>query len=122
MKSRLPEGGWELPRVLLNFVKRSLLSAGIRAFSERFLAPCLRIQKFRSRRPDLSANPASRPLQLIRKDKGSVIRFRGDASDGDDHGCEGDFGKEICCAAERRGTRATRSADTQRQERSPTLS
>jgi hypothetical protein len=38
-----------------------------------------------------------------------VIRFRRDASDGDDHGCEGDFGKEICCAAERRGTRATRS-------------
>src|ERR1035437_9614603 len=47
----------------------------------------------------------SRPLQLICKDKGSVIRFRGDASDGDDHGCEGDFGKEGCCAAERRGTR-----------------
>src|SRR5664280_1065981 len=63
----------------------------------------------------------SRPLQLICKDKGSVIRFRRDASDGDDHGCEGDFGKEICCAAERRGTRATRSADTKRQERSPTL-
>src|ERR1019366_7358414 len=68
-----------------------------------------------------SCRVTSRPLQLICKDKGSVIRFRRDASDGDDHGCEGDFGKEICCAAERRGTRATRSVDTKRQERSPTL-
>ena len=24
-----------------------------------------------------------------------MIRFRRDASDGDDHGCQGDFGKEI---------------------------
>src|ERR1035441_8269029 len=52
----------------------------------------------------------SRSLQLICKDKGSVIRSRGDASDGDDHGCEGDFGKEVCCAAERRGTRTDRKS------------
>src|SRR5215467_11889419 len=25
--------------------------------------------------------------------------------EGGDHGCEGDFGKEVCCEAERRGTR-----------------
>lgn len=30
-----------------------------------------------------------------------MIRFRREASDGEDHGCEGDFGKEVCCAAER---------------------
>jgi hypothetical protein len=35
-----------------------------------------------------------------------VIRFRQQTSDGGDHGCEGDFGKEICCTAEWRGTRA----------------
>src|ERR1700683_3928480 len=64
---------------------------------------------------------ASRSLQSICKDRDFVIRFGRDASDGDDHDCEGNFGKEICCAAERRGTRATRSADTKRQERSPTL-
>ena len=42
-----------------------------------------------------------------------MIRFRREASDGEDHGCQGDFGKEVCCAAERRGTRATRNADKQ---------
>src|SRR5713101_7917900 len=46
-----------------------------------------------------------------------MIRFGREASDGEDHGCQGDFGKEVCCAAERRGTRATPSADKQRQER-----
>ena len=45
-----------------------------------------------------------------------MIRFRRNAGDGDDHGCEGDFGKEVCRAAERRGTRAAGGADTQRQE------
>jgi hypothetical protein len=30
-----------------------------------------------------------------------MIRFRRDADDGDDHGYEGDFGKEVCRAAER---------------------
>src|SRR5260221_1938639 len=34
-----------------------------------------------------------------------MIRFGRNAGDGGNHGCEGDFGKEICCAAERRGTR-----------------
>jgi hypothetical protein len=33
---------------------RILVSAGVYAFRWRFLAPCLRIQKFRSRRPALS--------------------------------------------------------------------
>src|SRR5665811_332880 len=61
----------------------------------------------------------SRVLQLICKDKDFVIRFCRGASDGDDHGCQEDFGKEVCCAAERRGTRATRNADTKRQERGP---
>src|SRR3981081_2894135 len=42
----------------------------------------------------------SRSLQPIRKDL--VIRFRQQTSDGGDHGCEGDFGKEICCTADRR--------------------
>jgi hypothetical protein len=44
---------------------------------------------------------ASRPLQLICKDGDFVIRFGRNASDGDEHGCEGDFGKEICRAVER---------------------
>jgi hypothetical protein len=30
-----------------------------------------------------------------------VIRFGRNAGDGDDHGYEGDFGKEVCRAAER---------------------
>ena len=30
-----------------------------------------------------------------------MIRFRRTVGDGGDHGCEGDFGKEVCCAAER---------------------
>ena len=30
-----------------------------------------------------------------------MIRFRRNTGDGDDHGCEGDFGKEVCGAAER---------------------
>src|SRR5262245_60776783 len=47
---------------------------------------------------------ASRPLQPIRKDL--VIRFRRQTTgEGGNHGCEGDFGKEVCCEAERRGTR-----------------
>src|SRR5271168_3364213 len=60
---------------------------------------------------------ASRPLRSSCKDDDFVIRFRRDAGDGGNHGCEGDFGKEVCCAAERRGTRASRRADTQGQER-----
>ncbi len=44
----------------------------------------------------------SRPLQLICKDMFFVIRFRRDASDGDNHGDQGEFGKEIYCALERR--------------------
>jgi putative ABC transport system substrate-binding protein len=45
---------------------------------------------------------ASRPLQPIRKDL--VIRFRRQRlGEGGNHGCEGDFGKEVCCEAERRG-------------------
>lgn len=43
----------------------------------------------------------SRSLQSICKDMDFMIRFRREASDGEDHGCEGDFGKEVCCAAER---------------------
>ena len=43
----------------------------------------------------------SRSLQLICKDMDFMIRFRCEASDGGNHGCEGDFGKEVCCAAER---------------------
>ena len=35
---------------------RILVSVGVRAFWWRFLAPCLRIQKFRSRRPGSGAN------------------------------------------------------------------
>src|ERR1035441_3436318 len=69
-----------------------------------FRSLALGVEASRSR--ESAAVRTSRPLQLICKDKGSVIRSRGDASDGDDHGCEGDFGKEVCCAAERRGTRA----------------
>src|SRR5580693_4423597 len=68
----------------------------------------------RSRRK--SASP-SRSLQLICKDEDFVIRFRREASDGGDHGCQGYIGKEVCCAAERGGTRASRSADTKGQER-----
>src|ERR1700687_4268069 len=57
---------------------------------------------------------ASRSLQSICKDMNFVIRFGRIGCGGGNHGCEGHFGKEVCCAAER----ATRSADTQRQERS----
>src|ERR1700687_5045828 len=56
----------------------------------------------------------SRSLQSICKDINFVIRFGRIGCGGGNHGCEGHFGKEVCCAAER----ATRSADTQRQERS----
>src|SRR6185437_15286555 len=59
----------------------------------------------------------SRSLQSICMDGDFVIRFRRDTSGGGDDGREGYFGKEVCCAAERRGTRATRSVDTQGQER-----
>ena len=34
-----------------------------------------------------------------------MIRFRRDRNDGGDHGCEGNYRKEICCAIERRRTR-----------------
>src|ERR1700676_2090621 len=44
---------------------------------------------------------SSRSLQSICKDMDFMIRFRREASDGGDHGCQGDFGKEVCCAAER---------------------
>src|SRR3979490_2942667 len=47
---------------------------------------------------------------------GFVIRFRRNAGDGGNHGCQGDFGKEVCCSAERRGTRTALSADTERQK------
>ena len=40
-----------------------------------------------------------------------MIRFRREAKDGDDHGDQGDFGKEVCCAVERRGTRTARRVD-----------
>jgi hypothetical protein len=35
----------------------------------------------------------------------SWFAFVAAIGDGGNHGFEGDFGKEICCAAERRGTR-----------------
>src|SRR5271166_2588261 len=41
----------------------------------------------------------SRPLQPICKDL--MIRFVDDATTEADHGCEGDFGKEVCGAVER---------------------
>jgi hypothetical protein len=48
----------------------------------------------------LVENAASRSLQSICKDADFVIRFGRMACDGGNHGCEGDFGKEVCCAAE----------------------
>ena len=45
-------------------------------------------------------NSPSRSLQPIRKD--FVIRFAAPNGGGGNHGCEGEFGKEICCAVERR--------------------
>ena len=44
---------------------------------------------------------ASRSLQSICKDDDFVIRFSRMACGGGNDGCEGDFGKEVCCAAER---------------------
>ena len=44
---------------------------------------------------------ASRSLQSICKDMNFVIRFGRIGCVGGNHGCEGDFGKEVCCAAER---------------------
>src|SRR6516165_7827091 len=47
----------------------------------------------------IPAQRASRPLHPIRKDL--VIRFRRQRlGEGGNHGCEGDFGKEVCCEAE----------------------
>src|SRR5260370_13401274 len=43
---------------------RILVSAGVRAFERRFLALRLCIQKFRSRRPWLSARPDSPPPRI----------------------------------------------------------
>jgi hypothetical protein len=45
-----------------------------------------------------------------------VIRFVATTGDGGKYGCEGDFGKEICCAAERRGTRTACSTASERKE------
>src|SRR6516225_1055739 len=36
--------------------------------------------------------------------------------EGGNHGCEGDFGKEVCCEAERRGTRTAWNVDSERKE------
>src|SRR5262249_10615991 len=47
-----------------------------------------------------------------------VIRFG--RHDGGEHGCEGYFGKEICCAVERGGARAAGSADSERKQPSAT--
>ena len=44
---------------------------------------------------------ASRSLQSICKDMNFVIRFGRIGCGGGNHGCEGHFGKEVCCAAER---------------------
>jgi hypothetical protein len=43
----------------------------------------------------------SRSLQSICKDMNFVIRFGRIGCGGGNHGCEGHFGKEVCCAAER---------------------
>jgi hypothetical protein len=43
----------------------------------------------------------SRSLQSICKDRNFVIRFGRIGCGGGNHGCEGHFGKEVCCAAER---------------------
>ena len=50
------------------------------------------------------AQHPSRTLQSICKDMNFVIRFGRIGCGGGNHGCEGDFGKEVYCAAERRGT------------------
>src|ERR1700738_4279521 len=55
----------------------------------------------------------SRSLQSICKDINFVIRFCRIGCGGGNHGCEGHFGKEVCCAAGRGGRGATRGADTQ---------
>src|SRR6516225_4002547 len=36
--------------------------------------------------------------------------------EGGNHGCEGDFGKEVCCEAERRRTRTAWNIDSERKE------
>jgi len=46
-------------------------------------------------------NHTSRSLQSICKDHDFVIRFSRMACGGGNDGCEGDFGKEVCCAAKR---------------------
>ena len=52
----------------------------------------------------VSLDEASRTLQSICKDMNFVIRFGRIGCGGGNHGCEGDFGKKVYCAAERRGT------------------
>lgn len=64
----------------------------------------LQEEYIRPAQPETTLNTmlhASRSLQSICKEMDFMIRFRREASDGEDHGCEGDFGKEVCCAAER---------------------
>src|SRR3984893_6829530 len=59
----------------------------------------------------------SRSLRSICKDMNFVIRFGRIGWGGGNHGCEGHFGKEVCCAAERGGTGANRSDDNTRPKR-----
>jgi hypothetical protein len=51
--------------------------------------------------PIKQASLTSRSLQSICKDMNFVIRFGRIGYGGGNHGCEGHFGKEVCCAAER---------------------
>src|ERR1700738_41350 len=51
--------------------------------------------------PRRSTDCASRSLQSICKDINFVIRFGRIGCGGGNHGCEGHFGKEVCCAGER---------------------
>src|SRR6202043_931497 len=76
--------------------------------SEDLAGEVLQETYLRLERPARIGIIASRSLQSICKDMNFVIRFGRIGCGGGNHGCEGHFGKEVCCAAERWGTGGTR--------------
>jgi hypothetical protein len=60
-----------------------------------------RLEREQFRIPSFVEIHSSRQLQSICKDMNFVIRFGRIGCGGGNDGCEGDFGKEVCCAAER---------------------
>src|SRR6516162_716579 len=66
----------------------------------RGVAAVDRLAAIESGAEEPSRSPASTNLKGISDSLSSPT-----TGEGGNHGCEGDFGKEVCCEAERRGTR-----------------